>query len=146
MSLRRKRKASAPARLASPFVGDQYIGYDDLGLSTSTARNFFSRKASYALDKRSNAIAEEGDSGVTINVDSIDGVSSHGSLGGSSIWFPDEDEGYNSPNLSVAVPSPATYVLPENPGELALHFLMCSFVAESEKKIDAFMRSVSMSP
>ena len=163
MSLRRKRKVSAPARLASPFVDDvetvtsssRRTVYDDDDYrrqhSSSHHRNLFLRKTNTTASsfefERNATIAEELQSpNIDVFIDDVDANHLHHQH---QRWGDaDEDEGYNSPH-----PSPRKSLLspsnqpqlefPENPGELTLHYLVCSFLVESDKKIDAFARSVS---
>jgi hypothetical protein len=142
MSLRRKRKVSAPGRLASPFVGDED---EELIGNAGAQHRFFSRKISYALDRRSGSSSLSSDHGsiveqltapyeVVFEDDELENQSLP-----PSIVVDEDDEGYISPNSNLSPP-----VLPDNPGELALYFLMSSFVSETEKKIERFSKSVSI--
>lgn len=153
MSFGRKRKVSAPGRLVSPtFVDhdeaegtsrgdhDDDDGYQRLCRSN---RNLFSARRSFGFDE---TIAEEHQPSpdIAVFLEDVDHVGEK--------LNPDEDEGYNSPNPSprlvpsslATVPTRQHHVaLPDKPGELTLHYLVCSFVKESERKIEAFARSVS---
>ena len=174
MSLRKKRKSSAPGRLASPFVDHDEID-DDGGDTTRRAtmpfhqqqrrgsggnRNLFSRitnssnqssssSSSFGFE-RNGTIAEETVSpNIDVFVNDVDN-NNHHHLGHHQYWGDaDEDEGYNSPHpsprraASPSSPQSPPVEEPDNPGELTLHYLVCSFVAESERKINAFLKSVS---
>lgn len=159
MSLRKKRKASAPGRLASPFVDHDEINDDDNDITRRTAsyniqrrgsggngRNLFSRITNNSTSASSvfeRTIAEEALS-PNIYVDDVDNNNQQRHRYWGDV---DEDEGYNSPHPSprraTSPVSPPSLKEPDNPGELTLHHLVCSFVAESEKKINAFTKSVS---
>ena len=173
MSLRKKRKSSAPGRLASPFVDDDEIDDDGDDImrratmpfnqqqrrgSGGSNRNLFSRitssnsnssSSSFGFE-RNGTIAEEAVSpNIDVFVNDVDNNNHHHRYWGDA----DEDEGYNSPHPSPRRPTtpsspPSQHSIhveePDNPGELTLHYLVCSFVAESERKINAFIKSVSL--
>lgn len=135
MSLRRKRKVSAPDRLGSP---GRYTTASPNKTPPENPqphqRQLLSRKSSAfeirrIYDQLHSPIAEVPRTTSPLEPES-----------GTNNVFSEEDEGYTSQNSA----SPVVPSLPENPGEIALMCLINDFVDTSQTKIENFIKLVSI--